>query len=115
MEEYAYGATHPLPNILINIRSDVIVRDELLKDLEESQNYTELSKDKKHRTIRKKQGGGREMNIDIHLKQAVLKEMENHDFAIIFPRAFQRRIGGHLRLWSQKKAGYLHGARFANS
>ena len=43
----------PLPNILINIRGDVIVRDELQKDLEESRNYTEPPKDKKHRTIRK--------------------------------------------------------------
>ena len=42
MEEYAYGAAHPFTKYFNKYPSDVIVRDELQKDLEESRNYTEL-------------------------------------------------------------------------
>ena len=81
MEEFTYDGKNPFVRYFNKYAGEVIIRDELQKDLED---ITQIKR-RSGTQIRRRYEKGKGESADIHLKQAVLKEMANHEFAIIFP------------------------------
>src|SRR3989344_961830 len=103
MEEFTYDGKNPFVRYFNKYAGEVIIRDELRKDLEESGSIKHESRNMKHQVKRSGE------NIDLRLKQAVLKEMANHEFAIIFPVFSKEELVGIFGLGAKKSGDiYAH-------
>jgi len=103
MEEFTYDSKNPFVRYFNKYAGEVIIRDELRKDLEESGSIKHESRNMKHQVKRSGE------NIDLRLKQAVLKEMANHEFAIIFPVFSKEELVGIFGLGAKKSGDiYAH-------
>ena len=104
MEEFTYDGKNPFVRYFNKYAGEVIIRDELQKDLEESGSV-------KHKSgIRNHGKGKRErIDVDMRLRNQVLKEMENHEFAIIFPVFSKEELVGIFGLGAKKSGDiYAH-------
>ena len=104
MEEFTYDSKNPFVRYFNKYTGEVIIRDELQKDLEESGSV-------KHESgIRNHGKGKRErIDVDMRLRNQVLKEMENHEFAIIFPVFSKEELVGIFGLGAKKSGDiYAH-------
>ncbi|TAN58167.1 hypothetical protein EPN15_01885 [Patescibacteria group bacterium] len=105
MEEFTYDGKNPFVRFFNKYTGEVIIRDELQKDLED---ITQIKR-RSDTQIRRRYEKGKGESADIHLKQMVLKEMANHEFAIIFPVFSKEELVGIFGLGAKKSGDiYAH-------
>ena len=103
MEEFTYDPKHPFVKYFSKNPMEIIIKDEFQREVEETHIMKHEPRSMKHNG---KKGRSAD-SVDIRLKQGVLKEMQSHDFAVVFPVLSKEELVGIFGL-GDKKSGDIY-------
>ena len=104
-EDFGYDNKHPFTKYFTKYPAEIVVKDELQREVEETAGSSGKGIDKKT-----KQYGKRGRNVEgaeIRIKTAFLKEMERHDFSILFSVVSKDSLVGIFGM-GEKKSGDIY-------